>query len=278
MKIDDSDAVRHKIPLDAKRNVPQVGAITPARQKYSYPLIENSNLIYGDHESQSDNYNGGSFDNHNDENIDSTNINDQYIGNIDGLNDIEIPPKITAIMDNMMAEITKLRGELDQAHQRVTFLEDKGDHDPIAKCLTAVAFHRYLTKILLLDKDNYNNSSLAMVTVKNWDDIHHGMNRQSDEKVIHHMATILAELVDIGDVIGHISDDQFAIILTASNKDKAQIFIDQMNLNLKNNPLILSFKTIEINSQWIIISLAEFNNADDVMVAADRKMRLFLNK
>ena len=276
MKIDDSDAIRHKIPLEIKRNVPQVDAITPARQKYSYPLIENSDLIYGDNESQSDNDNGGSFDNH--KNIDNTNIDDQYIGNIYGLDDIEISPKITAIMDNMMAEITKLRGELYHSQQRILFLEDKGDHDPIAKCLTAVAFHRYLTKILLLDKDNHNNSSLAMVTVKNWDDIHHGMNRQSDGKVIHHIAETLGAVIDFGDVIGHIYDDQFAIILTAANKDQAKSFIEQINYKLKNNPLILSLKTIEINPQWVIIPLTEFTNANDVMVAADYEMRSLLNE
>ncbi len=278
MKIDDSDAIRHKMPLETKRNVPLVTAVTPTRNGYDNPVNQNNNLIYDENKLQSDDKKDGFSDSADNKNKENSKLNNAYISDIHGLDNIDITPEMMAVIDNMMSEITKLRSELDQAEKRIIFLENKGDHDPIAKCLTAAAFNKSLIKLLLLDKDNNNNSCLAILTIKNWGDIHHGMNRKSDEKVIHHMAEILSLSIKTGDILGHISDDQFAIIFTASSEEQSEIFIDEINNKFNNNPPIVSSKAVAINPQWVMLSLAGFNNADDVMQMADHQMRLSLNQ
>lgn len=269
MKADDSDAIRHKVPLSVKRNVQQVSAVGRVQAKYS---AESDGELPEFHP----NFDNPTDDPRREKPLSMGPSRDEDVADIHGLDSDDMSPEIADVMDTMMAEITRLRAQLDVALNRISFLEGHEDHDPVAGCLTAPAFVRNVAKVLLLDQKGGTTSSLAMMTIKDWEAIHHGMNRKADETVISHLGRVLREEVRTGDVVGHTADDEFAIIFVASDVEEANDLATGIRTNLENHPPTWASGTIEIETIWKILSLANFDNADDVMARADLEMRLTL--
>lgn len=272
MKFDDSDAVRHKVPLPVKRDISQVSPVGRVQAKYSAEGGEelpefNPNL-------------GREFSKRKHKGKDAETPNDSAdvadISDVHGLDFDEAAPEIIDVVDNMMGEITKLRSELNIAQHRITYLESLSDIDPVAGCLSAPAFVRHVAQVLLLDQKSETVSCLAMGTIKGWEAIHHGMNRKADELVISHIGKMLLDGVRTGDSVGHTADDEFAILFVASDKTEAQSLLDEIQKLQKDAPLLWSRGAITIEMSWTLLSLAEFSEVDDVMAEADRAMRLAL--
>ena len=271
MKFDDSDAVRHKIPLPNKRDVSLVNPVGRVQAKYSPESGDELPEFSPDLGRHSGKRSPRDSDDDRPERSDD-------IVDFHGHDLSEITPEISDVVDDMMGEITRLRSELDIAQNRISFMEGLSDHDPVAGCLSAPAFVRHVGQVLLLDQKGGTTSSLAMMTIKDWEAIHHGMNRKADETVISHLGRMLRDAVRIGDVVGHTADDEFAIIFVASDEKEAQGFLNEIQILLGDNPPDWANGHIQIEAAWMLMSLAQYSEADAVMADADRLMRQVLKE
>ncbi len=125
----------------------------------------------------------------------------------------EFTPKVRTAIMALMAEVEKLRRDLQQKEARIAHLEQLADQDPLTPVQNRRAFVRELTRMMSF-ADRYDTiSSMVYFDLNGLKPVNDTYGHAAGDAVIAYVARVLVENVREADVVGRLGGDEFGVIL-----------------------------------------------------------------
>lgn len=125
----------------------------------------------------------------------------------------DITPKVRTAIMALMAEVEKLRRDLQQKEARIAHLEQLADQDPLTPVQNRRAFVRELTRMMSF-ADRYETvSSLIYFDLNGLKPVNDTYGHAAGDAVIAYVARVLVQNVRESDVVGRLGGDEFGVLL-----------------------------------------------------------------
>ncbi len=122
----------------------------------------------------------------------------------------------------LMAEVEKLRRELQQTQARIADLEQLADQDPLAPIANRRAFVRELSRMLSFAERYSTPSSIVYFDVNGLKTINDTYGHAAGDAVLGQVANTLTKNVRDSDYVARLGGDEFGVILTYTDADTAK--------------------------------------------------------
>ncbi len=133
----------------------------------------------------------------------------------------EFTPKVKAAIMTLMAEVEKLRRDLQQSQARIAHLEQLADQDPLTPVANRRAFVRELTRMMSF-ADRYDTvSSLVYFDLNGLKPVNDTYGHAAGDAVIAYVARVLVQNVRDSDMVGRLGGDEFGILLPYTEEGEA---------------------------------------------------------
>ena len=143
------------------------------------------------------------------------------IASVMDIPEAEFTPKVRAAIMALMAEVDKLRRELQQNQARVAHLEQLADQDPLAPVANRRAFVRELTRMMSF-ADRYSTvSSLVYFDLNGLKPVNDTYGHAAGDAVIAFVARVLVQHVRDSDIVGRLGGDEFGVLLPYTDEQGA---------------------------------------------------------
>ncbi len=134
----------------------------------------------------------------------------------------EFTPKVQQAIMMLMAEVEKLRRELQQTQARIADLEQLADQDPLAPIANRRAFVRELSRMLSFAERYSTPSSIVYFDVNGLKGINDTYGHAAGDAVLGQVANTLTKNVRDSDYVARLGGDEFGVILTYTDADTAK--------------------------------------------------------
>ncbi|MBI3453370.1 MAG: GGDEF domain-containing protein [Rhodospirillales bacterium] len=133
----------------------------------------------------------------------------------------EFTPKVRAAIMALMAEVEKLRRELQQNQSRIAYLEDLADQDTLTPVANRRAFVRELSRMQSFAERYDTPSSVIYFDVNGLKKINDTLGHGAGDAVLAHVANSLVQNIRDSDFVGRLGGDEFGVILAYTDQIKA---------------------------------------------------------
>lgn len=184
----------------------------------------------------------------------------------------ELTPAVRSTVMQLMDELDRMSGELLEAKQRVSELEDMADEDPLVPVLNRRGFLRELGRTLAYSERYQTPGSMIFCDLDQFKCINDDYGHRVGDDVLRLVADTLVQNVRRSDIVGRLGGDEFAVVLQRATAEQAQIKADEFMERVSEQPLIHEGSRIAVS---ISAGVAGFERGDtvvDVMERADRAM------
>ena len=194
------------------------------------------------------------------------------VASVAGIPAAELTPKVQAALGQLMAEVSRLREELERAQKRVGYLEELADQDTLTPVFNRRAFVRELTRMMSFAERYGMVGSVVYFDVNGMKEINDGYGHGAGDAALAHVArTMLAQLRE-SDVVGRLGGDEFGVILPQADHAAASA----KGLALAE---AIAAQAFEFEGQWLRVGVAygvhtfaAGDQAQAALDAADRAM------
>lgn len=190
---------------------------------------------------------------------------------IAGIPEAEFTPKVRAAIMALMAEVDKLRRELQQSQQRIAYLEQLADTDSLTPIMNRRAFVRELSRMMSFAERYDTPSSLIYFDVNGLKAINDTLGHAAGDAVIAEVAKVLVANVRESDYVGRLGGDEFGVILAYADQAKANEKAHALAGLVASHPVMWNDKTINVTVSWGAFSFRG-GDAHSALEAADRAM------
>ena len=195
-----------------------------------------------------------------------------------GIPDAEFTPRVRDAIMSLMAEVDRLRQDLERMQKRLEAAETVADQDGMLPVLNRRAFVREMSRIMSFG-DRYNlNASLIYFDLDGFKTVNDSFGHAAGDAALHHVANLLIDNVRESDIVGRLGGDEFGVILAKADQAQADkkarslsdLFLAQP-FEWAGKPLALSFAYgVHAFKKGEDVDLA-MANADKAMYAAKRE-------
>lgn len=189
-----------------------------------------------------------------------------------GIPEAELTPKVRGALDNVMAEVQRLRGALGLARKRLSHLEALADQDTLTRVLNRRAFVRELTRMMAFAERYKAANSVIYFDVNGMKQINDSLGHAAGDAALKHLADALAHNVRASDIVGRLGGDEFAVVLAQTDQDAAVEKAGDLADAIQSRPAIWQDITFEVQVAYGIHTFAGEEPVDQALHAADRAM------
>lgn len=186
--------------------------------------------------------------------------------------DDDIPAPARAAILRLMAEIDRLRAEIDANNRRIAHLEEVADRDPLTPTVNRRAFVRELerTKAYV---DRYKAPAvLIYFDIDGMKAINDRYGHAIGDEVLVAVARTLMGNVRSSDIVGRLGGDEFAIILSHAERTAAEEKAATLAKLVADIRVGQDGEAIHISATWGVETLVGATDAAAALDAADRAM------
>jgi diguanylate cyclase (GGDEF)-like protein len=189
-----------------------------------------------------------------------------------GIPENELTPKVRQAILTLMAEVDRLRQEVERSAARIGYLEKLADEDALAPIANRRAFVRELTRFLAF-ADRYGTpSSLIYFDVNGLKQINDANGHGAGDAALLQIANTLLANVRKTDVVARMGGDEFAVLLAHADEktagDKARAIVDK----IEATPLEWNGTQIPLAVAFGVHTFHGGDNTDAALAAADKAM------
>lgn len=138
-----------------------------------------------------------------------------------GIPESEFTPKVRAAIMALMAEVDRLRRDLQMTQARIGQLEQIADQDTLTPLMNRRAFVRELSRVMSFAERYDTPSSVIYFDVNGLKQINDTKGHAAGDGALKHIARILTENVRESDYVGRLGGDEFAVILSHADLNQA---------------------------------------------------------
>ena len=143
------------------------------------------------------------------------------VATVAGIPANEFTPKVREAIEMLMAEVQRMREELQQAQQRVAHLEKLADEDSLVPVSNRRAFVRELGRIMAYSERYGTQSSVLYFDIDGMKDINDKHGHAAGDAALKTVGEVLLNNVRESDVVGRLGGDEFGVILAQADSAAA---------------------------------------------------------
>jgi diguanylate cyclase (GGDEF)-like protein len=184
----------------------------------------------------------------------------------------ELTPKVRQAIMALMAEVDRLRQEVERGLARVSYLEKLADEDSLAPIANRRAFVRELARYIAF-ADRYGTpSSLIYFDVNGLKAINDTHGHAAGDSALLHIANTLIANVRKSDVVARMGGDEFAVLLSHADETIATVKAQDIIAKLEAAPLKWQDIEIRLGVAFGVHTFHGGENVQETLAAADRAM------
>ncbi len=189
-----------------------------------------------------------------------------------GIPESEFTPKVRDAIMGLMSEVDTLRRELNQTRARLDEAEKTADQDSMLPLLNRRAFVRELTRHISLAGRYNTPTSLIYFDLNRMKQTNDTLGHAAGDAVLAHFAEVLTAHVRDSDCVGRLGGDEFGVLLSHANQERALKKADDLAKKLEASPTKWNGNVIPVSFAYGAFELKSGDNPDIAMARADQAM------
>ncbi len=189
-----------------------------------------------------------------------------------GVPESEMTPRVRQALMGLLGEVDRLRRELDDARNRISFLERLADEDSLMPIANRRAFVRELSRMMAFAQRYGTPSSVVYFDLNGLKTLNDEYGHAAGDAALQHIAQTLVDSVRNTDVVGRIGGDEFGVLLVQTDAETAAHKADSLAEAIASRPLLWQGKEIVLSAAYGTHSFDGSENAAEALDAADRAM------
>jgi diguanylate cyclase (GGDEF)-like protein len=194
------------------------------------------------------------------------------VATVVGIPEAELTPKVRQALQQLMAEVYALREELEEARQRVGYLEQLADQDTLAPVLNRRAFIRELGRMAAFEERYGAAGAVLYFDVNDLKVINDTHGHAAGDAVLKRVCEILLRDTRASDVVGRLGGDEFGVILAQSGLEPAAAKAARLAEAIAAEEVVWEGRPLRVSVAFGAHTLSSGQRADDALNAADRAM------
>lgn len=189
-----------------------------------------------------------------------------------GIPEDEMTPRVRSAIMQLMAEVDRLRVEMEHTLRRLSETERLANLDPLAPISNRRAFVRELTRMIAFAERYGTQSSLIYMDLNDLKAINDRYGHAAGDAALVHFARVLLENVRESDIVGRLGGDEFGVLLVQSDEKTARKKAEVLSAKITATPFEWQGKRIELGFAHGVYSFRQGEDADRAMAEADKAM------
>jgi len=189
-----------------------------------------------------------------------------------GVSEAEMTPRVRQALMGLLGEVDRLRRELTDARNRISFLERLADEDSLMPIANRRAFVRELSRMMAFAQRYGTPASVVYFDVNGLKGINDAYGHAAGDAALQHIAQTLIDSVRTTDVVGRLGGDEFGVLLVQTDEETALHKAAALADAIAARPLIWQDKEIPLSAAYGTHSFHGTENAAEALDAADRAM------
>jgi diguanylate cyclase (GGDEF)-like protein len=194
------------------------------------------------------------------------------VATVMGIPESELTPKVRKALQELMAEVYSLRQDLEEARQRVGYLEQLADQDSLAPVLNRRAFVRELGRMAAFEERYGAAGAVLYFDVNDLKVINDTHGHAAGDAVLKRVCEVLLRDTRASDVVGRLGGDEFGVILAQSGLDVAADKAGLLAAAIAAEEVVWEGTPLHVSVAYGAHALSDGQPADDALKAADRAM------
>jgi diguanylate cyclase (GGDEF)-like protein len=190
-----------------------------------------------------------------------------------GIPAAELTPAVRQGLQRLMAEVERLRGEVEQRERRIAHLEKLADEDPLAPpILNRRAFVRELSRMMAYSQRYATPAAVVYLDVNGLKGVNDRLGHAAGDAVLAHVARLLIANVRSSDVVGRLGGDEFGVLLAQSDQRVASTKALSLAAIIAATPFDWNGSSLGVTVAVGAYGFEQAAEAADILDAADREM------
>lgn len=184
----------------------------------------------------------------------------------------ELTPKVRAAIMTLMAEVERLRRELQRTHKRLEHLEQLADQDSLAPIANRRAFVREMSRVMAYSQRYGAPSSVLYFDLNGMKAINDTFGHAAGDAALLHVAQTLIENVRESDIVGRLGGDEFGVLLVQADLEAAADKAEALAKAITDKPLVWQGREIPIEIAYGAYSFKPDEDVSTALANADKAM------
>lgn len=191
-----------------------------------------------------------------------------------GVPETEMTPRVRHAIMGLLGEVDRLRRDLEDARNRISFLERLADEDSLTPIANRRAFVRELSRMMAFAQRYGTPASVVYFDLNGLKALNDAFGHAAGDAALQHVAQTLVDSVRNTDVVGRIGGDEFGVLLVQTDEETALRKADALAAAISARPLTWQGQEIVLSAAYGTHSFHGHENAAEALDAADRAMYL----
>ncbi|MEQ1863736.1 MAG: GGDEF domain-containing protein [Micropepsaceae bacterium] len=189
-----------------------------------------------------------------------------------GIPDAEFTPRVRDAIMSLMAEVDRLRHDLERTQKRLALAETAADQDGLLPVLNRRAFVREMSRIMSFG-DRYNlNASLIYFDLDGFKAINDAFGHAAGDAALNHVSSLLVGNVRESDIVGRLGGDEFGVILAKADQAQAEKKARLLSDLFLAQPFEWNGKPLPLSFAYGVHAFKKGEDADVALANADKAM------
>lgn len=189
-----------------------------------------------------------------------------------GIPEAELTPKVRAAISSLLADVDRMRSEIEQQQARIGELEQLADQDSLTPVINRRAFVRELTRTVAYSERYSPLSSVVYIDLNGLKKINDSFGHAVGDAALTQVATLLTENVRGSDIVGRLGGDELGVLLTHADEASAADKAAHLAEVIESNPLQWENHSIPLRVATGTHTFLGGEEAGDALAKADRAM------
>jgi diguanylate cyclase (GGDEF)-like protein len=189
-----------------------------------------------------------------------------------GITPEELTPNVREGLTKLIAEVRRLRREVERHGRRIAYLERLADEDPLTPILNRRAFVRELSRMMAFAERYGAPSSVLYFDVNGMKRINDQYGHNAGDAALTHVADLLVGHVRASDVVGRLGGDEFGIVLAQADEGVASMKGGQLCDLIRQRPFDWEGEPISVDVSFGAFTFYDRSEPDEALSRADQAM------
>ena len=172
----------------------------------------------------------------------------------------------------LAAEVERLKGELDEARERIAALEARADIDPLLEVLNRRGFERELKRSLAYVKRYGTVAVLFYLDLDGFKAVNDAHGHAAGDALLKAVAAALSSQVRASDVIGRLGGDELAVLMWNVNEAHAAGKAPDLEALVAKAGIDFEGGRLAVGASAGVVALSPLDEPAQAIDAADRAM------
>ncbi len=189
-----------------------------------------------------------------------------------GITPAELTPNVREGLAKLIAEVRRLRRDIEDRNRRIAYLEQLADEDPLTPILNRRAFVRELSRMMAFAERYGTPSSVLYFDVNGMKRINDQYGHNAGDAALTHVANLLVGHVRASDVVGRLGGDEFGIVLAQADEGVAAMKGTYLCSLIHKTPFVWDGDRVAVDLSFGASTFYGRSEPDEALSRADQAM------